>query len=110
MELAAKAGEVRYVHLGLECNGTKNALVESSEQPFNNISAENASSGIHGTAHQRHRRSRSRSLRRRRSSRSKSRRKSHWRSPSRRKSRSKSRSERSRSKSKSNSLRLQNKS
>ncbi|XP_068222308.1 uncharacterized protein [Palaemon carinicauda] len=52
MELAAKAGEVRYVRLGLECNGTKNALVESSEQPFNNISAENASSGIHGTAHQ----------------------------------------------------------
>ncbi|XP_068221833.1 splicing regulatory glutamine/lysine-rich protein 1-like isoform X2 [Palaemon carinicauda] len=33
-EPAAKAGEFRYLRLGLECNGTKNALVESSEQPF----------------------------------------------------------------------------
>ncbi|XP_066979622.1 probable splicing factor, arginine/serine-rich 7 [Macrobrachium rosenbergii] len=34
MELAAKAGEVRYLRLGLESGGTKNALVEYSEQPF----------------------------------------------------------------------------
>lgn len=34
MELAAKAGEVRYLRLGTEMNGARNALVEYSEQPF----------------------------------------------------------------------------
>lgn len=34
MELAAKAGEVRYLRLGTEMNGSRNALVEYSEQPF----------------------------------------------------------------------------
>ena len=34
MDLASKAGEVRYLRLGLEMNGSKNALVEYSEQPF----------------------------------------------------------------------------
>lgn len=33
LELASKAGEVRYARLGVENNGSRNALVEYSEQP-----------------------------------------------------------------------------